>query len=87
MSSGEGLITFGITLDGVYVDTYEAIQGMTWEDWLASEYNTGGYAINTRFGIISLVIGRLEIGVRYRMGGEFVAPSDIIIDKYEYVHN
>jgi hypothetical protein len=60
---------------------------MTWEDWVASEYNTGGYAINPRFRIVSLFGGRVEVGVRYRIGGDFVAPSDIIIDKYEYVHN
>lgn len=32
------LISF--TIDGT---TYQAEEGMTWEEWVESEYNTGGY--------------------------------------------
>lgn len=37
----DGLISF--TIDGV---TYQAEEGMTWEAWVASEYNTDGYYIS-----------------------------------------
>ena len=34
------LITF--TIDGT---TYQAMNGMTWGEWVNSEYNTGGFSI------------------------------------------
>ena len=37
-SGGDNLITF--TIDGT---TYKAEEGMTWGEWVESEYNTGGY--------------------------------------------
>ena len=36
--NGNKLITF--TIDGT---TYQAIKGMTWGEWVNSEYNTGGF--------------------------------------------
>lgn len=38
------LITFTIT--GV---TYQAIDGMTWGEWVNSTYNTGGFSIQNSF--------------------------------------
>lgn len=45
----EGLITF--TIDGT---EYQAEEGMTWEQWIASEYNTNGYTTTSGNLIISL---------------------------------
>lgn len=39
--NGNKLITF--TIDGT---TYQAIDGMTWGEWVNSEYNTGGFSIS-----------------------------------------
>lgn len=38
--NGNKLITF--TIDGT---TYQAMNGMTWGEWVDSEYNTGGFSI------------------------------------------
>lgn len=35
---------FAFTIDGT---TYYAKEGMTWAEWVASEYNTGGFIINS----------------------------------------
>lgn len=37
------LITFTITLWGSEVVTYEAVEGMDWDEWCDSDYNTDGY--------------------------------------------
>ena len=39
--NGNKLITF--TIDGT---TYQAMNGMTWGEWVNSEYNTGGFSIS-----------------------------------------
>lgn len=39
--------TFYISIDVIYADTfdaYQALDGMTWGDWIHSAYNTDGYA-------------------------------------------
>lgn len=42
--NGNKLITF--TIGGT---TYQAIDGMTWEEWVNSEYNTDGFYIYNGF--------------------------------------
>lgn len=42
--NGNKLITF--TIAGT---TYQAIDGMTWGEWVDSEYNTGGFYIYNEF--------------------------------------
>lgn len=71
-----GLITF--TIDGV---EYQAEEGMTWEEWINSEYN-----IDMTFGIdefegTSITNGSTYIGTLT----EYVEPSDLIIANYEYI--
>lgn len=39
--------TITFTIDGT---TYEAEDGMTWEQWVASDYNTDGYAAHPNLG-------------------------------------
>ena len=39
--NGNKLITF--TIDGT---TYQAIDGMTWEEWVNSEYNTRSFLLS-----------------------------------------
>lgn len=45
--------TISFTIDGV---SYEAEDGMTWEQWVASDYNTGGYSIGYADGIYGFVV-------------------------------
>lgn len=47
----EELITF--TIDGT---SYQAEEGMTWGEWVASDYNTGGYSIGYADGIYGFVV-------------------------------
>ena len=83
----EKLITFDIHWpDQETTETYEATQGMTWDDWVSSEYNTRGFLINTRYDIVSLSSGRIEVGVKYDYSS-FVDTTDVIIDKYRYIYN
>lgn len=42
------LISF--TIDGV---AYQAVEGMTWAEWVSSKYNVGNYSVNTN-GIVCL---------------------------------
>jgi len=65
-SNSSTLITF--TIAGT---TYQAEEGMTWGEWVESEYNTGGYYINvyghvtlppTGIGYIETVIGDAVYG-------------------------
>lgn len=56
----------------------------TWADWVSSEYNTRGFLINTRYDIVSLSSGRVEVGVKYDYSS-FVDTTDVIIDKYQYI--
>lgn len=70
------LITF--TIDGT---EYQAEEGMTWEEWINSEYN-----IDMTFGIdefegTSIMNGSMYIGTLT----EYVESSDLIIANYEYI--
>lgn len=82
--SGNDEIIFYI--GGSLEEEYRAKQGMKWGEWVSSDYNTGGYLINTRYNIISKTSGLAEIGVRYGGVDPFVAVDDIIENKYEYFY-
>lgn len=79
-------VIFYIEGNGDTIVEHRAKQGMTWREWVSSDYNTGGYLINTRYNIISKSSGRLEIGVKYHFGGHFVGVDDLIENKYEYYY-
>ena len=79
-------VIFYIEGNGDTIVEHRAKQGMTWREWVSSDYNTGGYLINTRYNIISKSSGRLEIGVKYHIGGHFVGVDDLIENKYEYYY-
>ena len=59
---------------------YQAEEGMTWEEWVNSEYN-----INMTFGIDEFEGTTITYGARY-VGTltDYVKPSDLIIANYEY---
>lgn len=59
--------------------SYTAINGMTWEDWINSEYNINGFDVDD-FGCVSSDSGRPVI----RNTGQFCLSSDKIIANYNY---
>ena len=67
-------ISFSIT-DGVSLSPYQADAGMTWSQWVASNYNDGSYAISNNY--IEVIGG----------GGRYIVnqtPSDVIVANTTY---
>lgn len=62
----------------IYTDSYQAEDGMTWGEWVASSYNTDGYSILDNYVFISEHIVSYE--------GNPVISADIIIANAEYSH-
>ena len=76
MVGGGKLITF--TIDGT---TYQAEEGMTWEEWVNSEYN-----IDMTFGIDEFLGDSITTGASYvGTKTDYVRPSDLIIANYQYL--
>lgn len=71
--NGNKLITF--TIDGT---TYQAIDGMTWEEWVNSTYNTKGYVANTTDDRVDEVKGKYYYIGPYNTFGAPVRLSDVI---------
>lgn len=69
-SLGKALVTFKIDHVDYYVEA-----GMTWEEWVNSEYNTKPYYID-EYGYVSDASGNYII---YASGGSYVPSSDSII--------
>jgi hypothetical protein len=61
------LITF--TINGT---EYRAEKGMTWGEWVNSEYNTSGYFVNGTFVVTAM-------GMQVQLNGYNVVSTDIII--------
>lgn len=57
--------------------TYQAEDGMTWAEWVASEYNTGGFGVN---GNIITAGGEKVVA-----NGIAVSPTDTIQSGYGYM--
>ena len=75
--------TFSFTIDGV---NYEAEEGMTWVEWIYSDYNTGGYVTeNSNYPQYTAYIWSSSsedvLPVAY---GTNILSSDIIIQNGEY---
>lgn len=76
-ASGGGLITFFVN------DVeYQAENGMTWEDWVNSEYNSGEFGIDIDDSI-GYGFGGMFIEWVGTNGGYVYAP-DIIQENYYY---
>ena len=70
---GGGLITF--TVDGT---EYQAEEGMTWGEWVDSEYNVDNYTSDSEYVFAPNGIFLVAIG------GDTVVPTDVIIEEQEY---
>ncbi len=61
------------------IDTYQAEEGMTWEEWILSDYNTGGFNVNTTYNVVR----DSEYNVIIYNGMEVYA-TDVIVDNAVY---
>lgn len=73
------LISF--TIYTVY--TYSAEEGMTWEEWLESGYNTDGYFYSEEYGAVCYTMTILQLET-VTLDGEPVALDDVIEDGAAY---
>lgn len=69
LSAPETITLISFTIDGT---TYQAEEGMTWAEWVESEYNIGGYYA---YGIYV----RASNGRYLQTGTTNVEVSDVII--------
>jgi hypothetical protein len=76
VGSPTNLISF--TIDGT---SYQAAEGMTWGEWVASEYNTGGIRIGES-GSVYLEFSIVHYS--FEDGEHAVPHSDTIIENYDY---
>lgn len=72
---GEEVTLISFTIGGT---PYQAVEGMTWQEWCDSEYNTGGYYIDGNFvrPMAGIVVTNANSNV--------VSPSLTIINGYAY---
>ena len=75
---GISLITF--TIEGT---EQQAEEGMTWGEWVDSDYNTFNYIVNDYYGGITNAYETYII----KYNNEYVLPSDIINRDYAYYYN
>lgn len=68
------LISF--TIDG---KKYYAISGMTWGDWINSEYNTDGYGYSYMFDYVTLTLST-DYGYGYKYSCDLVVDIDEVIE-------
>lgn len=74
---GSSLITF--TVDGV---EYQAEEGMTWGEWVDSEYDVNG---NFYIDFDDLISSRDDFGLWVGTKEWYVFTTDIIQENYNYV--
>ena len=74
----KNLITF--TIGGV--DEYQAEEGMTWEEWVNSEYNTDDYYCESYYVRIA---NGTNPTVFDDINGDYCSPTDVIITNHTYI--
>ena len=65
------------TIDGT---TYQAVEGMTWAEWVESEYNTGGYCISSDSVFTQDASGTHYLRQTAGLGGGALVDSSWSID-------
>ena len=78
----------GFSFDIEFGGQYIANEGMTWQEWINSKYNTGGYYINDQGVVTSEIHGGDSgyIGIYNQSTGNYDVPvfADDLIIKNEY---
>lgn len=83
--SGGSEITFYIMVDlrGHY-NSYQAKEGMTWEEWVNSSYNTDGYSLENA-EVKDTIVSPFMLGCTIvAADGSVIAGTDVIIAGYKY---
>ena len=79
--TSKNLITF--TIDGT---EYQAEEGMTWEEWVASEYNTGTFECKSNSNYISYKYDGIPTYVADGQYGGRVTKTSTIDPNKNYMH-
>lgn len=89
-SGGGGLCVAYIDFRGtenISVRPFFFEEGMTWRDFVNSEYNEFGLKVNTYGNVISTQSNRLwTFAIRY-IDGTYPTPDELILNDYEYYYN
>lgn len=68
--------------------SYHAEEGMMWEEWIASDYNTGNtygkYSVNEYGSIGYLLPKGYWVAIHDSEKGDYVSPTDTIKSDFEY---
>lgn len=82
---GFGPSIFSFTINGV---TYYAEDGMRWNEWVESQYNTGGYVVS--YNVVGLANGikapdgsKVGVNDNNTMG----ISTGLIVEGHNYTHN
>ena len=79
------LISFTIsTTEGESLSTNQAEEGMTWEQWIASEYNTSGLTIGTESGNSVVYYSYQDTNYVLQYDGAQITPTDTIVSNRNY---
>lgn len=79
-TEGTGASLINFTIGGT---SYSAEEGMTWEEWCNSNYNTYGYVIDNYDGYIAAGGGHNYVA----FSGSLVKSTDVIINNTNYTHH
>lgn len=81
ISGGVELISFSVTTDsGTIVGEYQAEAGMSWSEFVSSEYNTGGYEVWSSNGYVYT-----SFGTNVFLSGVAVKGVDTIVADASYI--
>lgn len=71
---GGSSVAIEFVIEGVW---YTATEGMTWEEWINSSYNTGSYVVDGDYVTC-------DTGFVLTDSGDYVSPTDTIINNHKY---
>ena len=75
------LISFSVSANGT-TTTYQAESGMTWEQWIASAYNTGNFGLDTLYSPPRVYDN--DYWFVYDQNYTYQVSTDTITANYEY---
>lgn len=76
ITGGETLISFTIG-----ATTYQAVEGMTWGEWVDSSYNTNGFYVTSDSHVFTAAGANVVLSEH---GTDYVMGSDLIVSDYSY---
>ena len=83
-ASKEALISFTITKRNGNVTSYYAKPGMSWEEWINSEYYDNNLELRIIDGVFYGVDGRARCNLKNAQSNDYVQPKDIIVNQEDY---